>query len=154
MPPFRKSPRLREFDYVGPLACHLTFVTRLRRPLFTDPEMASTCLNALDETCARCDATISAYCFMPDHAHVLVTVGEGGSLAEFARRFKQLSGYRLKQKAGVPAWQTSYYDHVLRREESLLDVARYIWENPVKEGLAVDRVAYPFSGPRDLLEQA
>src|SRR3989304_2754845 len=112
MPPFRKSPRLREFDYVGPLACHLTFVTRLRRPLFTDPERASTCLNALDETCARCDATISAYCFMPDHAPVLMTVGEGGSLAGFGRLLKQRKRNPQDLRPCSFSNSTSYYDHV------------------------------------------
>jgi hypothetical protein len=51
---------------------------------------------------------------------------------------KQRSGYALKKATGVFAWQISYYDHVLRKEEALLDVAQYIWDNPVKEGIVDD----------------
>jgi len=32
-------------------------------------------------------------------------------------------------------WQTSYYDHVLRQEEDVMAVARYIFENPMRKNL-------------------
>ena len=154
MPRLRKSPRLADFDYVGPLACHLTFVTRRRQPFFSDPHLASICIEAMQVTVQRFCATVAAYCVMPDHVHILVAIEEGTSLTDFAKHFKQLSGFRLKRVTRQPVWQISYHDHVLRREESLLDVARYIWENPVNEGLVPLRTEYPFSGPRELLEQA
>lgn len=115
--------------------------------------VARVCLDALEESRKKHDATIHAYCLMPDHVHVLVEVADGISAQKFARLFKQLSGYRIKQAIGDFAWQTSYYDHILRRQESILDVARYIWENPVEEGLASSWNEYPFSGPRDLIAQ-
>lgn len=71
----------------------------------------------------------------------------------FAHGFKQLSGFRLKQETGAPAWQTSYYDHILRREEDLLDVANYIWDNPVRAGFVAQANRYEWSGPRGALEQ-
>lgn len=89
---------------------------------------------------------------MPDHAHLLVEVPEGVSLQAFVRHFKQLSGYALRRQVGFPVWQISYYDHILRDDEAMLDVARYIWDNPVRKGLVNERAEYPFSGPRDLLE--
>jgi REP element-mobilizing transposase RayT len=90
---------------------------------------------------------------MPDHVHVLVTMPEGISLAAFVHDFKQRSGYELKKASGEAAWQVSYYDHILRREESVLDVARYIWDNPVKGGLAHHWLDYAYSGPRERLEE-
>ena len=95
---------------------------------------------------------VTAYCLMPEHMHLVVEVPEGVSLRAFVCHFKQLSGYALKRKTGSLAWQISYYDHVLRKEEGLLDVARYIWDNPVRKGLVRERGEYPFSGPRHLLE--
>jgi putative transposase len=96
---------------------------------------------------------VPAYCFMPDHLHLLVVVPEGVWLQEFVRQFKQRSGYALKKATSAFAWQISYYDHVLRKEEALLDVARYIWDNPVKEGLVDDPRDFPFSGPQPLAAQ-
>ena len=148
----RRSPRLKDFDYLGPLACSLTLVTRQRAPLFLRADLGDVCLRCLEQSSRRYGVTVHAYCVMPDHVHLLVEVPEGASAEDFVRHFKQLSGYALKRKTGSLAWQISYYDHVLRKEEGLLDVARYIWDNPVRKGLVRERGEYPFSGPRHLLE--
>jgi REP element-mobilizing transposase RayT len=151
MPRRHTSPRLRDFDYVGPLAAHLVFVTRARAGLFRDEVAAQICQTALHEAAEKLEATVHAYCIMPDHVHVLAEVGAGVSITEFARRFKLLSGFRLKQYTGDFAWQASYSDHILRRDEDILDVARYIWENPVEDGLVADFLDYCFSGPREMM---
>jgi putative transposase len=91
---------------------------------------------------------------MPDHCHLLVSGHDGSCLQDFVRHFKQLSGYRHKREHGAQLWQISYHDHVLRNDEDLLAVARYIWDNPVRAGLVPDRTEYRFSGPRSMLEQA
>jgi REP element-mobilizing transposase RayT len=87
---------------------------------------------------------------MPDHAHILVEVGQDMSVSKFAHDFKQISGYRLKRATGQPAWQISYHDHILRSDEGIDRVASYIWENPVTAGLAASRRDYEFSGPKEL----
>ena len=148
----RRSPRLKNFDYTGPLVCSLTLVTRQRVPLFLRGDLGETCLQALQRSSQRYGVTVSAYCLMPDHAHLLVEVPEGISLKAFVQHFKQLSGYALKRRTGLAAWQISYYDHILRHEENTLDVARYIWDNPVRKGLVSELSQYPFSGPRHLLD--
>jgi putative transposase len=152
MPKLRESPRLKQFSYLGPLAAHLTFVTRQRQSLFADPDLASICLETLFSTAEKFAATIYAYCVMPDHVHVLVGIREGASLKDFVHQFKQLAGFGLKRRTGAFAWQISYYDHTLRAEEALAEVAHYIWENPVKAGLAPTWFDYPFSGPRALMQ--
>jgi len=91
---------------------------------------------------------------MPDHVHLLIAGQEGSSLRDFARHFKQISGYKFKRERGVSLWQISYYDHVLRREEDVEQIAAYIWDNPVRAGLVEERVGHAFSGPRELMEQA
>jgi putative transposase len=150
----RKSPRLRDFDYVGPFTYSLTLVTRDRASVFTEPAVVDATLHCLVHTCDRYDFSLHAYCLMPDHLHLLISGGDGASLQDLVRHFKQLSGYRYKRKYGAQLWQISYYDHVLRTDEDLLDVARYIWDNPIRSGLAQNRSEYPFSGPRSMMEQA
>jgi putative transposase len=150
---YRLSPRLKDFDYIGPLAAHVTIVTRLRKPIFVSSELANLCIELFHQMCRQFSAETHAYCFMPDHVHLLVSIPPGAYLTDFIRQFKQVSGYLLKKRLGYAAWQISYYDHVLRNEESMIDVARYIWDNPVKEGLVEDAVDYPFSGPKELLAQ-
>ena len=43
-------------------------------------------------------------------------------------------------------WQQSFYDHALRKAEDVLDVAAYIFENPVRAGIVDDPADYPWSG--------
>ena len=148
----RRTHRLPPDAYVGTMAAHVTIVTGLRERLFEDPRLAQACLEALEQARSKHDATLHAYCVMPDHVHLLVEVPGAMSLEKFMRLFKQLAGYRIKQLTGEPAWQISYHDRILRREESLLDVAAYIWENPVKAGLVESRSDYPFSGPLEHLQ--
>src|SRR3990170_1967329 len=72
----RRSPRLKAFDYLGPLACSLTLVTRRRVPLFARAGLAEICLGCLRRSSERYKVAVHAYCLMPDHAHLLVEVPE------------------------------------------------------------------------------
>ncbi|MGE8112423.1 transposase [Pseudomonas sp. NPDC086566] len=61
------------------------------------------------------------------------------------RRFKSRSSLVLHQ-AGVehdPVWQSGYQDRALRREESMVHVARYIVANPLRAGLVRSVRDYP-----------
>ncbi|HEY7678742.1 MAG TPA: transposase [Candidatus Methylomirabilis sp.] len=94
-----------------------------------------------------------AYCFMPDHLHILVEGKEpDASLPEFIRVFKQRSAHVFRQRYGKMLWQRSYYDHVLRKDEDIQGVVRYIFENPVRKGMIEDFRRFPFSGPPEILE--
>jgi REP element-mobilizing transposase RayT len=146
---YRRTNRLPDFDYIGPLAAHLIFVTRRREPLFTDPDLAALVLDAIRTISERFKTTLHAYCLMPDHVHLLIEVADGISMKEYVRILKQTSGFALKQRVGEEAWQVSYYDHILRKEEALQDVAAYIWSNPVEAGLVGHPRDYDLSGPRD-----
>ena len=99
----------------------------------------------------RCSATerfaIVAYCFMPDHVHLLVEArADDSDLRRFVARAKQLSGFHYAKAYGRRLWQRYAYERVLRNDEATLDVIRYIVENPVRAGLVRDVGDYPFSG--------
>jgi len=146
----RESPRLKEFDYAGAYVYSLTLVTRGRAPLFRRTDVAPIAEKALARSAEKHGVEVVAYCFMPDHLHLLVTGGEGLRLEAFVHLFKQLAGFEAKKILGTPLWQTSYYDHVLRQDEDIEVVANYIWDNPVQAGLVSDRSDYAYSGPREL----
>ena len=142
----RSSPRLASFDYVGPHAYHLILTTHNRLPRFRDARLVADCLDDLTASTKRYAFQVLAYCFMPNHLHLLMTGDDGAPLTRFVQHFKQATGHR---QPGL--WQRSSYDHVLRYEEAVEDVAHYIWGNPVRAGLAEDAVEYAFSGPREIL---
>jgi REP element-mobilizing transposase RayT len=49
---------------------------------------------------------IPAYCFMPDHVHILATgTSDGSDLRQFLKDWKQQTGHAYKQAAHIKLWQ-------------------------------------------------
>ncbi len=147
--PRQSSPGLPSFDYRGSYVYHLVFTSRGQQPRFRDGRLVATCLECLGGSAGRYGFDVVAYCFMPDHLHILVAGSTDSQVVRFVQHFKQATSYRHR---GL--WQRSFYDHVLRTEESVEDVAVYIWGNPVRAGLVDDAAEYPFSGPGEALMAA
>jgi REP-associated tyrosine transposase len=90
---------------------------------------------------------VIAYCFMPDHLHLLVEGTDPAStLTEFVRVFKQRSSFHWKRAYGSELWQRSYFERVLRNHESSIDAARYVLANPLRAGMVDSVEDYPFLG--------
>ena len=142
--PFKQVPRLRSFDYLGPHRYFLTFCTCSRQSFFLHGDAVAHVTTHLSQSARDHSFAVIAYCYMPDHLHLLV---EGcaidSSLTEFARVFKQRSSFHWRESCGKTLWQRSYYEHVLRSDESTISVARYILENPLRAGLATRVDEYP-----------
>jgi REP element-mobilizing transposase RayT len=82
---------------------------------------------------------------MPDHVHVLVeAVSPESNLEAFVKHFKQGSGFGYKRATGEQLWQEGFYDHVLREDEGLEAVARYLLENPVRARLVAHPLEWPY----------
>ena len=149
-PPDRVSEyphHLRTFDYVGVYRYFLTFCTFERNRLF----VAADAVGVAHEQILRAGATenfsLDAYCYMPDHLHLLAEAErEDCNLKRFISRAKQCSGFHFKRTMKQTLWQRYGYERVLRSEEDTIVVARYIVENPVRAGLVVSPLDYPFWG--------
>jgi REP-associated tyrosine transposase len=90
---------------------------------------------------------ILAYCFMPDHLHLLVEgLDECSDLRRFAKMAKQRSGASHARSGSGRLWQEGYWEKVLRIDEDARPVARYIFDNPVRAGLVRSARDYPFLG--------
>lgn len=142
-----RPERLRGFDYVGFHRYFLTFCTFRRRQTFIDEPAVSLVRGEILRAAEREQFAISAYCFMPDHLHLLIeATAETADARRFIARAKQFSGYAWSTRTGSPLWQRYGYERVLRNEDATTGVARYILENPVRARLACSPAQYPFSG--------
>jgi putative transposase len=70
---------------------------------------------------------------MPDHVHLLITLGVGADLSGALRLFKGRSAPLLRA-VGL-RWQRGFFDHRMRDSEDLLPVFRYIYLNPHRAAL-------------------
>jgi REP element-mobilizing transposase RayT len=83
----------------------------------------------------------TTFCFviMPDHLHWMLQLGKGKNLGNVVQSFKSLTSHKL----GRRVFQKGFYDHAVRKEEDLRNLARYIIANPLRAGLVEDIHAYP-----------
>jgi len=150
--PRRSSPRLQALDYMGLHAYSITINTDGGRRCFDEDRFVRFCIKALDEKAAINAFEVLAYCFMPNHVHLLALgLTETSRLKPFMQQFKQIAGFAFKPERGIPLWHRSYHDRVLRSEENVESVAAYIWGNPVRAGLVQSVEEYPYSGPAERL---
>ncbi|MFH1142540.1 MAG: transposase [Candidatus Uhrbacteria bacterium] len=143
----RKPNRLDRRVYKDPHRFHITICTEGKVDIFTEDTIVEKMISELKAVADQMKWDVHAYCFEPNHLHLLVEPTEYDlDLVKFVSLFKQLSGYWYKQKYGVKLWQKSFDDHVLRSDEATEKVARYIFENPAKDGLVKNWRDYPYLG--------
>jgi putative transposase len=145
--PHKLSPRLKTFDYLGSYSYFLTICTYDRTRIFVDDQSVDLVLMQLSRTADSQRFLVIAYCFMPDHIHLLVEGNHpAADFREFVRIFKQRSSFTWKQRNGTALWQRSYFEHVLRDDEDTIGVAKYILENPLRADLVQRPEDYPYLG--------
>ena len=90
---------------------------------------------------------LDAWVIMPNHLHGIIILhdGRGGSrtaptekrkpLGRLIGAFKTISTKRvneIRKTPGMQLWQRNYYEHVIRGEQALAALRKYIVENPAK----------------------
>ena len=86
------------------------------------------------------------FVIMPDHLHLLLTVGEGMTIERAMQFIKGGFSYRLKKEAGYlgEVWQRGFSENRVEDRQSVLRHRAYIASNPVKAGLADSFEEYPY----------
>ena len=138
--------RLRKGRYSQPNQVYHVIVTTFNRQPIFKPYIAGSCIAGALIAVEK-EAETLCYCLMPDHLHWLVQLSDGVNLSRCVQKVKSIATKSVRQTAGkksLSVWQKGFYDHALRREESLIDVARYIVANPLRAGLVRSIGDYPF----------
>ena len=86
------------------------------------------------------------FVIMPDHVHVLLTVGEGMTIEKAMQLMKGRFSYRLAKEFGYSGevWQRGFSEVQVMGRESFEKHVSYIAQNPVKAGLVDSPEKYPF----------
>src|SRR5262245_6395864 len=79
---------------------------------------------------------ITAYCFMPDHVHLLVHgLGDSSDCRAFIKSAKQYSGFYFNRTYHQRLWQRYGFERVMRANREVAFTIGYIVANPVRAGL-------------------
>jgi putative transposase len=138
---------LKGFSYVGLHRYSLIFCTDGRRRVFADAAAVELVVQQLLRAAREQKFSVIAYCFMPEHLHLLIEgTSDNSDGRRFIKAFKQFSSYYYSQKRHETLWQRHGFEHVLRDDEETAEVVNYILRNPVRAGLAGAIEEYPFVG--------
>jgi putative transposase len=149
---FKPKPRLQDFDYRGYYRYFITMCTDRKMKLFENDEQVKSTLEILANESLKYSFKVWAYCFMPDHLHLLLEGDKtDADMKSFVKVFKQKTGYLYNKEStmtgnGGKMWQSGYYDHVLRNDEDTYEVLKYILNNPVRKGLVNNYTDYCHTG--------
>jgi REP element-mobilizing transposase RayT len=121
-------------DSQSGMVYHITAVTQNREPYFDVLENGRKVVRQLIELQATNKAETLCYVLMPDHLHWLMRLQEE-SLSNVVRTLKA----RSAQDMGHVVWQANYFDHAVRQDKDLRNIARYIVANPLRAKL-VNRI--------------
>ena len=144
---FKKRTRLKDFSYNGYYRYFVTICTYNKIPIFTERDLIFNILKNLEKISEKHNFSVWAYCFMPDHLHLLLEGNDPNSdFKKFISEFKQITSFDYSKKFKKKLWQINYYEHILRKEEDTKTVVYYILDNPVRKGLVTYFKDYPFQG--------
>ena len=131
------------------LVSHITQRAAGTEPLFLEDNDYLFMLRHLKEVSLRCSLEVFAFCFMPNHIHLLLSPREENLydamrdlFAKYAMKFNQ-KYERRGHLFGGPYRQAVCWD-----DSYLLAASLYIHGNPVKAGLVLDPSDYRWSSSR------
>ena len=101
-----RPQRLGQFDYLGPHRYFLTFCTEGRARLFDHGDVLWLVHAQILRAAVQGEFDVLAYCYMPNHVHLLVEgVADGSDGRDFIKRSRQYSGYAFARAYGRRLWQ-------------------------------------------------
>ena len=154
--PIRKQNRLKNYDYSQSGAYFITICTKDRQNLFWKPGHTVTVgedsilphdkevLSAYGKTAEEAILTLPVhypciqvlkYVVMPNHIYLVLYIPyEGGRIISSPTSILVAVGQMkrwVSKKIGIPVWQRSFHDHVIRDRADYDKIAEYIDKNPV-----------------------
>ena len=137
-----RPPRI----HVGGGFYHVTLRGNHAQPIFFQPADRVTLESIVADTIPRCGARVHAYCWMTNHIHLLVQVGEiplGRVILRIASRYARTVQARLDTTGHL--FERRYHSVLVDADAYLLAVLRYIHQNPVRAGIAASPGEYRWS---------
>jgi putative transposase len=143
----RRSIRLPGYDYSQPGAYFLTICTYNRQLSLQTDEVKEAVRSVWLGLPARFPRVLlDEFVIMPNHLHGIIILAPAAesptcrgaassapTVGQIIRAFKSLAAVeanRILGSSGRPFWQRNYYEHVIRDEDELNIIRRYICDNP------------------------
>jgi putative transposase len=147
----RRSVRLKGYDYSQEGAYFVTICTHGREPSLGRVAAGEMILSNSGRVVSQSwlwlaeqypFVELDEWVVMPNHVHGIVILRRSGSrtaptkpLGRLVGAFKTVSAKQINRQRGTPGarfWQRNYYERVVRDEDELNRLRRYLLDNPVQ----------------------
>jgi REP-associated tyrosine transposase len=118
-----------------------------KRPLLQSDRSARLLIDVLDHYRKEGKYLLHEFVIMPDHFHLLITVGAEMTVEKAVQFIKGGFACRAGRELGfrAPVWQKGFSEVRVTSTEALPGIREYIQSNPVKRCLAQTPADYPYS---------
>lgn len=131
---------------------HVTLRGNHRQPIFNCDADREVLDDLVGEVTGALNARVHAYCWMSNHLHAVVQVGEvdlGRVMQRIATRYARYFQKRMETTGHL--FERRYHAVLVTTDAHLLATVRYVHLNPLRSGLVADPAAYRWSGHRAYL---
>ncbi len=128
---------------------HVTARGNNKQDIFFREEDADMFLEIVAQAVMRYEIVIHAYCLMINHYHFLIEIPQG-NISEPMRYINQVYSQRFNKRYERVGhvFQGRYKSKLVEKEAHLLEVSRYIVNNPVRAGSVKAAGEYTWSSYR------
>ena len=127
----------------------VTSVTNSRHPFFKNAEAAELLINTLYFYWTQGKFALHEFVIMPDHFHLIITPEEQIPLEKAVQYIKGGYATAARRELGLSRiWQPKPTNHRIRDAADYEAHRDYIFENPVRVGLAPHPEDYPYSSAK------
>jgi len=128
---------------------HITARGNNKQDIYHDEEDAELFLEIVEQAVERYGIIIHAYCLMRNHYHLLVEIPHG-YLSEPMRQINltYTKAFNKRYRKVGHVFQGRFKSKLIETDAQLLEVCRYIVNNPVRAGFAKRTADYSWSSYR------
>jgi len=139
-------PRIARIIGVG-YPHHIVQRGNNRERVFLDPGDYERYLSFLSKYSEEKEASVLAYCLMPNHIHLLVRPSEAEALPKMMLGITVCYSKYFNGENGRTGrlWECRYHSTVVDGDSYLWTVSKYIENNPVRAGIVKRPEDYPYS---------
>jgi putative transposase len=142
-----RNHRLPRELYKGQTSASFTLCIQDKVHAFVEPQTIGIFEDILGSVVTKAQCIVPAYCFMPDHQHLIITgTSNDSDLWKAIVNYKQKTGFWLAENKPDVKWQKDFFDHIIRKDETLSTQVRYILDNPARKGIVSSWQDYPYKG--------
>jgi putative transposase len=120
----------------------LTLCTASRQKGLTQALLANKVLEELRSMETNSVWFVRCATIMPDHIHLIITLGERLGLGKAVQRMKGKTAAALR--AFGLEWENDFFDHQLRSDDCGLPLFLYVYLNPYRAGDCAQNVRWPW----------